>query len=102
MTNYWRESIFSLGIYFRELLNHKICQVNFGKLLEMLLYECCICFTCTFQILNLLQTHVAFKYFMLQVFHIQIVMGARPSAKGSSAASRVPADGAHWGLIPIK
>jgi hypothetical protein len=38
MANSWRESIFSLAIYFSELPNHDICQVNFGKLLEMLLY----------------------------------------------------------------
>jgi hypothetical protein len=37
MANSWRESIFSLAIYFSELPNHDICQVNFGKLLEMLL-----------------------------------------------------------------
>jgi hypothetical protein len=37
MANSWRESIFSLAIYFNELLNHDICQVNFGKLLEILL-----------------------------------------------------------------
>jgi hypothetical protein len=37
MTNSWRESIFSLAIYFSKLPNHDICQVNFGKLLEMLL-----------------------------------------------------------------
>jgi hypothetical protein len=37
MTNSWRESIFSLAIYFSELPNHDICQVNFDKLLEMLL-----------------------------------------------------------------
>jgi hypothetical protein len=33
MANSWRESIFLLAIYFSELLNHDICQVNFGKLL---------------------------------------------------------------------
>jgi hypothetical protein len=32
-----RETIFSLAIYFSMLPNHDICQVNFGKLLEMLL-----------------------------------------------------------------
>jgi hypothetical protein len=37
MANSWRESIFSLAIYFSELPNHDIYQVNFGKLLEMLL-----------------------------------------------------------------
>jgi hypothetical protein len=37
MTNYWRDFIFSLAIYFSELPNHDICQVNFAKLLEMLL-----------------------------------------------------------------
>jgi hypothetical protein len=37
MTNSWRESIFSLVIYFSELPNHDICQVNFDKLLEMFL-----------------------------------------------------------------
>ena len=36
MVNYWKESIFSLAIYFRKLPNHDICQVNFSKLLEML------------------------------------------------------------------
>jgi hypothetical protein len=36
MVNSWRESIFLLAIYFSELPNHNICQVNFGKLLEML------------------------------------------------------------------
>jgi hypothetical protein len=36
MTNSWRESIFSLAIYFSKLPNHDICQVNFGKLLEMI------------------------------------------------------------------
>jgi hypothetical protein len=36
MTNSWRETIFSLAIYFSNLPNHDICQVNFGKLLEML------------------------------------------------------------------
>jgi hypothetical protein len=39
MTNYWRYKIISLGIYFTHLSNHKICQVNFGKLLEMLLHN---------------------------------------------------------------
>ena len=34
--NYWRWAVFLLGIYFWELSNHKICQVKFGKLLEML------------------------------------------------------------------
>jgi hypothetical protein len=45
MVNYWRESIFSLDIYFKELLNHKICQVNFGKLLRrkdmLMIYGTC-------------------------------------------------------------
>jgi hypothetical protein len=36
MANSWRESIFSLAIYFSELPNYDICQVNFGKLSEML------------------------------------------------------------------
>jgi hypothetical protein len=36
MANSWRESIFLLAIYFSKLPNHDICQVNFGKLLEML------------------------------------------------------------------
>jgi hypothetical protein len=36
MANSWRESIFSLVIYLSKLPNHDICQVNFGKLLEML------------------------------------------------------------------
>ena len=36
MANSWRWSSFWLGIYFSKLPNHKICQVNFGKLLEML------------------------------------------------------------------
>jgi hypothetical protein len=36
MANSWRESIFLLAIHFSELPNHDICQVNFGKLLEML------------------------------------------------------------------
>jgi hypothetical protein len=31
MANSWRESIFLLAIYFSELPNHDICQVNFGK-----------------------------------------------------------------------
>ena len=35
--NYWRRTVFLLGIYFWELANHKICQIKFGKLLEMLL-----------------------------------------------------------------
>ena len=35
--NYLRGAVFLLGIYFWELSNHKICQVKFGKLLEMLL-----------------------------------------------------------------
>jgi hypothetical protein len=39
MTNSWRESIFSLAIYFSKLPNHDICQVNFGKLLEMLPHQ---------------------------------------------------------------
>ena len=34
--NYWRGAVYLLGIYFLELANHKICQVKFGKLLEML------------------------------------------------------------------
>jgi hypothetical protein len=38
MANSWRGSIFSLVIYFSKLPNHDICQVNFGKLLEMLLW----------------------------------------------------------------
>jgi len=29
------ETTFSLDIYFRELSKQKICQVNFGKLLDM-------------------------------------------------------------------
>ena len=35
--NYWRRTVFLLGIYLWELANHKICQIKFGKLLEMLL-----------------------------------------------------------------
>jgi len=35
--NYWREPIFNLAYYFSNLPKHNICQVNFGKLLEMLL-----------------------------------------------------------------
>jgi hypothetical protein len=37
MANSWREYIFSLVIYLSKLPNHDICQVNFNKLLEMLL-----------------------------------------------------------------
>jgi hypothetical protein len=36
MANSWRESIFSLAIYFSKLSNQDICQVNFGKLLDMM------------------------------------------------------------------
>jgi hypothetical protein len=36
MVNYWRGTIISLDIYFRELPNHKIWQAIFTKLLEML------------------------------------------------------------------
>jgi hypothetical protein len=50
MTNSWKESIFSLVIYFTELPNHDICQVNFDKLLEMLTVLIHIAFIagCTF------------------------------------------------------
>jgi len=35
-----RESLFNLAYFFSKLLKHNICQVNFGKLLEMhLLYS---------------------------------------------------------------
>jgi len=36
MVNYWRAYIISLVMYFSELPKHKIWQVNFDKLLEML------------------------------------------------------------------
>jgi hypothetical protein len=37
MPNTWRYALFLLFILFWELPNHKICQVEFDKLLEMLL-----------------------------------------------------------------
>jgi hypothetical protein len=36
MANYWRYNLFAFAIWFKHLPNHKICQVRFGKLLEML------------------------------------------------------------------
>jgi hypothetical protein len=33
MANYWRYKIISLVICFTHLSNHKICQVNFSKML---------------------------------------------------------------------
>jgi hypothetical protein len=36
MSNTWRYALFLLPILFWELPNHKICQLEFGKLLEML------------------------------------------------------------------
>ena len=40
MANYWRDYKISLAICFSNLPNHKIWQVSFGKLLEMLLQNC--------------------------------------------------------------
>jgi hypothetical protein len=45
IANSWRGYIFSLVIYLSKLPNHDICQVNFGKLLEMLFTnseQCCL------------------------------------------------------------
>ena len=36
MPNYWKRVVFLLSIWFWELANHKICQIDFSKLLEML------------------------------------------------------------------
>jgi len=36
LPNYWKRVVFLLGLWFWELANHKICQVDFSKLLEML------------------------------------------------------------------
>jgi len=38
MANYWRYNLFVFVIWFKHLPNHKICQVKFGKLLEMTIY----------------------------------------------------------------
>jgi hypothetical protein len=52
MANSRRKSIFLLAIYFSDLSNHDICQVNFDKLLKMLLRLQCVASQASPQILQ--------------------------------------------------
>jgi uncharacterized membrane protein (Fun14 family) len=36
MPNCWRQTLFLIGISLYKLAKYKVCQVNFGKLLELL------------------------------------------------------------------